>query len=421
LTDDEDFDLYIQLTDAKTNCMIWLWKSTGHCGGDRLNMTSAENLERTSDLTRPLYRQVEAYVRRQIRQGELVPGNRLDPNDLARQTNISRPVVQQALQSLSSQGVLVRRPRSGTYVADNATQHMSKSQKPGASQSLALIVPQIQIPEFARLAHGTDEAARARGLDLLIAGTDNSVERYEHAIRRHLQSPVFGLILVPPIGVPLPLSLLDEIEASDVPTVCCYRRAGDERWPVVVEDGEHTGRIVAEHLIQTGRRRLCFVNLHDPSPTGANFFHGFSRTVMQHLKDVDEVQELDISEDVDIHHWKTNDHLLPIIRNFIEAHPRLDGFFCGSDLMADAVHHVLQDMGRSIPQDAAVIGNGGNVAAYATFSRQGITTVDYSYQRFGEELLKQVTSIRDGHRASVYEPVYIRGELRIQSSSVSSQ
>lgn len=385
-------------------------------------MTSTEIATAGTASPRPLYRQVEAYVRTQIRQGELLPGKRLDAGDLARKTKISRPVVQQALQSLSSQGVLIRRPRSGTYVAEDATDRMqTEDVRLTASRNLALVVPHIRIPEFSRLAHGLDDAARDRGLDLVIAGTDNSLALYEKTIRRHLESNAFGLILVPPFFEAMPLGLLRDIEASGVPTVCCYRRAGDERWPLVAEDGEYAGRIVAEHLIGAGRKRLVFVNSLDQSQAGSRFFHGFSRVVMQNLRHLEQFEELTVQELVGVRDWNKTDTMLPAIREFMEIHPGLDGFFCGSDMLADAVYHVLTEMGRSIPGDVTVVGNGGNADYYSTFGRQGLITIDYDYKQFGEELLNQL-SLAGGQRTlSNFEPVYIKGELRaIEPGSTTS-
>src|ERR1700742_3054397 len=97
---------------------------------------------------RPLYRQVEAYVRMRIRRGELTPGKRLDAGELSREISISRPVVQQALQNLSSQGVLTRRPRSGTYVADDAAAQMNAPASDQARRNLVLVVPHLEAPEY---------------------------------------------------------------------------------------------------------------------------------------------------------------------------------------------------------------------------------------------------------------------------------
>lgn len=79
--------------------------------------TDASNLSPSES---PRYQQVETHVCRQIKDGRLAPGTRLDPLSLAQSLNISRGVVQQGLQSLASRGILIRRARSGTYVADEA-------------------------------------------------------------------------------------------------------------------------------------------------------------------------------------------------------------------------------------------------------------------------------------------------------------
>jgi DNA-binding LacI/PurR family transcriptional regulator len=90
-------------------------------------------------------------------------------------------------------------------------------------------------------------------------------------------------------------------------------------------------------------------------------------------------------------------------------------------MLADAVYHVLTEMGRSIPGDVTVVGNGGNADYYSTFGRQGLITIDYDYKQFGEELLNQLSLAGGQMTLSNFEPVYIKGELRaIEPGSTTS-
>ncbi|NCC23637.1 MAG: GntR family transcriptional regulator [Deltaproteobacteria bacterium] len=66
----------------------------------------------------PLYHQLAEILRREIRQGDLVPGDRLPSEHVLAETyGIGRPTARQALEILVHEGLLVRRRGSGTFVA----------------------------------------------------------------------------------------------------------------------------------------------------------------------------------------------------------------------------------------------------------------------------------------------------------------
>jgi GntR family transcriptional regulator len=71
------------------------------------------------DLKRPIYLQLQDKVRQQIEAGELKPGDRVPSElELAAAHKISRMTARRALNSLVEEGLLVRQPGKGTFVAE---------------------------------------------------------------------------------------------------------------------------------------------------------------------------------------------------------------------------------------------------------------------------------------------------------------
>lgn len=67
----------------------------------------------------PIYYQLKLLLLRQIEEGELRPGDKIPTEEeLCHQYNISRTPVRQALSELNQEGVLVRKVRHGTFVAN---------------------------------------------------------------------------------------------------------------------------------------------------------------------------------------------------------------------------------------------------------------------------------------------------------------
>jgi GntR family transcriptional regulator of abcA and norABC len=68
----------------------------------------------------PLYRQLADQLVRLIRHGDLKAGSRLSIRELAKKHNISKGVAETAVEILKDEGYLEARPRSGTFVSQNA-------------------------------------------------------------------------------------------------------------------------------------------------------------------------------------------------------------------------------------------------------------------------------------------------------------
>jgi len=75
-------------------------------------------VELNHDLPTPLYQQVYDIWKRKIETGELKPGDRIPTErELCELHGVSQITVRQAIQMLVQEGVVIRRPRTGTRVA----------------------------------------------------------------------------------------------------------------------------------------------------------------------------------------------------------------------------------------------------------------------------------------------------------------
>ncbi|HSQ11211.1 MAG TPA: FadR/GntR family transcriptional regulator [Burkholderiaceae bacterium] len=87
-----------------------------------------------------LYRRIAEQIARLIRRGEYKPGERLPPErDLARQLEVSRPSVREALIALEVEGYVEVRVGSGVYVTQRRPAMRSVDPLPGDSGPFELI------------------------------------------------------------------------------------------------------------------------------------------------------------------------------------------------------------------------------------------------------------------------------------------
>lgn len=74
-------------------------------------------------ISTPLYKQLEETLRKEIDSGKQAPGSRFPTeNELSQSYQVSRVTVRKALDELSKQGYLTRKPGKGTFVAEKKIQ-----------------------------------------------------------------------------------------------------------------------------------------------------------------------------------------------------------------------------------------------------------------------------------------------------------
>ena len=79
----------------------------------------------------------------------------------------------------------------------------------------------------------------------------------------------------------------------------------------------------------------------------------------------------------------------------LRRHPDIDGIVAGSDQIARGVIDALRDLGRSVPEDVAVIGY-DNWQVLATNSRPELTSIDNNLEELGRLAARRLFDAIDG-------------------------
>src|SRR6476469_4925729 len=133
------------------------------------------SVEHTSLHTPQLYERIAARLVDEVRSGALAPGERLPgERELARRLGVGRSSVREAIASLQVDGVVVTRPGSGTYVADEpplARDAAAADVSPSALlEARALVEPRIAALAARRAGVGGGDSEAERLLDAMETG-----------------------------------------------------------------------------------------------------------------------------------------------------------------------------------------------------------------------------------------------------------
>jgi DNA-binding LacI/PurR family transcriptional regulator len=175
-----------------------------------------------------------------------------------------------------------------------------------------------------------------------------------------------------------------------------------------VIDNKHGGRTATRHLIEQGRQHIGII-------TGPmNWWEarqrelGWREELMANGRTVDES-------------YIANGDWTPssgerCIRMLLEWHPEIDAVFACNDQMALGAMKVARQMGRTIPEDLAIVGY-DDIPESPYFS-PALTTVRQDVAEMGRQGVKQLLALIDGGENLATRSVVLQPNLIVRGSSV---
>ncbi|MFU8840831.1 MAG: LacI family DNA-binding transcriptional regulator [Nitriliruptoraceae bacterium] len=214
-------------------------------------------------------------------------------------------------------------------------------------------------PYFADLVHGVSQACNDHDQTLSLFLFQSAAEHDQLPARVLRTKLVDGLIVTATLSDD---PLLWQLTESAIPFVVVGQVSNPDI-PTVDADNEGGARLAAEHLLAIGRRRIATVTGPMRSGAAATRRVGFERALAAagHPIDPRLVVESDFTED----------GAYAATQLLLAEEP--DAIFAFSDRMAVGVLRALQDAGRSVPGDVAVVGF--DDLAPARMSRPPLTTI----------------------------------------------
>ncbi|MBN9653486.1 LacI family DNA-binding transcriptional regulator [Halobacillus sp. GSS1] len=223
---------------------------------------------------------------------------------------------------------------------------VARSFKMQQTHSIALIVPSIWHPFFSKFAYHTEERLSMHGYKMILCNSQDDVAKEINYLSMLEKNKMDGLIAITYSHD------LDQYISSQLPIVSIDRHFTEDV-AYVTSDNEEGGRLAASKLIEKGSEKIAFLGSISPIMNESmKRRRGFEdqAKMLQHPFQIFELQEpvRDIYESV---------------QQFIEKYPDVDGVFAMNDKWARITIEVLEDMGRSVPEDVQVIGYDGVTAS----------------------------------------------------------
>jgi LacI family transcriptional regulator len=280
---------------------------------------------------------------------------------------------------------------------------LAQSLLAGRTRTVGLLTSDLDGRFVLPILMGAEDAFGAGQVNVFLCDARGDAIREQHHLRALLTRRVDGIIVVAASTNPRP-SLGRDIP---VPVVYAYGASADPSDVSVVPDNVGGGRMAADHLLTTGRRRIAHIS-GDPTYTAAQDRAIGVRAALD-AAGVDMVGDVMYSNWSE--HWGRDATAL-----LLAQHPEVDGIVCASDQIARGALDTLRDLGKRVPEDVAVIGY-DNWEVLATNSRPELTSVDPNLQQLGRFAAMQIFDAIDaGPADGGVHPMPVR--LLIRGSTI---
>jgi LacI family transcriptional regulator len=134
---------------------------------------------------------------------------------------------------------------------------LARSMITRSTQTIGLVIADIENPFFARAARGVADVARTAGFEVILTNSDEDSEKERAAVRVLSAKRVDGLIVTPAAGDDG--QHLEELTRRGVPLVLLDRSVSGVAADAVVIDNQAASKVAVQHLTQLGHQRIAII------------------------------------------------------------------------------------------------------------------------------------------------------------------
>ncbi len=215
------------------------------------------------------------------------------------------------------------------------------------SRTIAVVIPEIANNFFALAINGIESIAQEKGYHVLIYLTHEQYEK-EVAITRHLQSGRVDGILVSLSGETTNYDHLVDLKQKGIPIVFFDRIAESINSPKVITNDYESGYKAAEHLIQSGCRRIAYLSISNNLSISNKRMQGYLEALEDHRIKHDPKLAIQCSIHDNEENYKT-------VIALLKRKNRPDAIFASVERLAIASYHACEELNLSIPGDIRII------------------------------------------------------------------
>ncbi len=218
--------------------------------------------------------------------------------------------------------------------------HAARSLITRRTDTIGALLPDLYGEYFSELIRGIDQAARARGLHLLVSSSHGDANEAAAAMRA-MNGRVDGLLVMSPHA---DAEFLQHNLPGSLPAVLINTAADLPGYARFMVDNFGGALAMTRHLVAVGRKRIAFIGGPQGNHEAQERLRGYRAGLKPGMQEY--VFEGDFSQETGF----------AIGRRIAQSKPRPDAVFAANDLTAIGCLAALGEAGLRVPEDLALAG-----------------------------------------------------------------
>ena len=260
---------------------------------------------------------------------------------------------------------------------------LAKTMSTGRSNTLGIVVGDIENPFFAQATRGAADVANAAGFDLILSNSDEDGETEANAIGVQLAKRVDGMLVAPASSVHVD-NLRTIIDASR-PLVLFDRVAPGLQVDTVIAANRLGARELTSLLIDAGHRRIAFISTIEHVGPFHRADSLTSSSVAERVQGfIETLEAAGVAEPEQFVHLNARlEGIENLARRLIDGEAAVTAIVASDSLIALGVFRAARALDRRIPDDLSLVGF--DDADWTGVTTPGVTVMAQPIHEIGAE------------------------------------
>ena len=249
------------------------------------------------------------------------------------------------------------------YSPNNMASQLRKNE----TRIIALLVPVVNHPFFAKLAYYVEDEADRFGYSIILVSSQQRVEKEAEIIRRIKRKKVDGAVFVTHY-------IHEEEDLKDCPIISIDRVLG-KNIPYVTSDNYEATKKAIKYMIERGAKRVGFVG---------------SKPLVDSEVMERERAYLDVMDEYGMSPRMVNEVIqhgeeTAVVADFMEKYADVDGVFVSGYTLSQVFYEAAVEQGKSIPDDLQIISYDG---IFKQWSISNMTSVEQPIEEMARQVVR---------------------------------
>ena len=288
--------------------------------------------------------------------------------DVAKYAGVGIGTVSRVINNERGVGEQTRKKVTDAMAALNySPNNMASQLRKNETRIIALLVPVVNHPFFAKLAYYVEDEADKFGYSVILVSSQQRVDKETEIIRRIKHKKVDGAVFVTHY-------VHEEDDLKDCPIISIDRVLG-ANIPYVTSDNYESTRKAIKYMIERGAKRVGFIGSKPLVDSEVMERERAYREVMTEYNMTPR-----IVNEVIQHGEET-----VVVADFMERYPDVDGVFVSGYTLSQVFYDAAIQLGRKIPDDLQIVSYDG---MFSLWSNTNMTSVEQPIEEMARQVVR---------------------------------